>query len=101
MSLRRIDWSLEKGVAIRGDADEIIDMLQTPPRRVAALVERGITRWQLCDAARSLAFDPIEAPDIWLRHMRCMLYSPKGLGQPAKSTCTSPWSREASNVPVG
>ena len=58
-------------------------MLQTPPRRVAALVERGIARWQLRDAARPLAFDPIEASDIWLRHMRYMLYSPEGLGQPA------------------
>ena len=36
------------------------------------------------DAARSLAFDPSGAPDIWLRHMRYTLYSPKGLGQPAK-----------------
>ena len=59
-------------------------MLQTPPRRVAALVERGITRWQMRDAARSLAVDPSEAPDIWLRHMRYMWYSPKSLGQPAK-----------------
>ena len=83
MSLRRIDWSLEKEVALRSDTDELINMLQRPPRRVAALVERGITRWQM-DAARSLASDPSEAPDIWLRHMRYMLYSPKGLGQPAK-----------------
>ena len=84
MSLRRIGWSLEKGVALRSDTDELINMLQTPPRRVAALVERGITRWQMRDAARSLAFDPIEAPDIWLRHMRYMLYSPKSIGQLAK-----------------
>ena len=84
MSLRRINWSLEKGVALRSDTDELINMLQTPPRRVAALVERGITRCQMRDAARSLAFDPSEAPDIRLRHMRHMLYSPKGLGQPAK-----------------
>ena len=68
MSLRRIGWSLGKGLAIRSDTDEPIDVLQTPPRRVAALVEIGITRWQLRDAARSLALDPIEAPDIWLRH---------------------------------
>ena len=84
MSLTRIDWSLEKGVAQRSDTDEHINMLQTPPRRVAALVERGITRWQMRDAPRSLAFDPSEAPDIWLRHMLHMLYSPNGLGQPAK-----------------
>ena len=55
MSLRRIDWSLGKGVAQRSDTGELINMLQTPPRRVAALVERGITRWQMRDAARSLA----------------------------------------------
>ena len=84
MSLRRIDWSLEKGVALRCDTDELINMLQTPPRRVAAVVERGITRWQMRDAARSLAFDPSEAPDTWLRHVSYMLYSPKGLGQLAK-----------------
>ena len=48
------------------------------------MVERGITRRQLRDASRSLAFDPSEAPDIGLRHMRYMLYSPKGLGQPAR-----------------
>ena len=38
MILRRIVWSLEKGVATRSDADELIHLLQTPPRRVAALV---------------------------------------------------------------
>ena len=69
MSLRRIGSSLKKGVSIRSDTGELINMLQTPPRRVAALVERGITRWQLRDAARCLPFDPIEAPDIWLRHI--------------------------------
>ena len=84
MSLRRIGWSFEKGVALCSDTDELINMLQTPQRRVAALVERGITRWQVRDAARSLAFDPFEARDIWLRQMRYMLYSPKGLGQLAK-----------------
>ena len=99
MSLRRIGWSLEKGVAIRSDTGEIINMLQTPPRRVAALVERGITRWQMRDAGRCLDFDPIEAPDIWLRHMRCI--PRKVSSSPRKSTCSSPWSQEASNVPVG
>ena len=28
--------------------------------------------------------DPIEATNIWLRHMQDMLYSPSGLGQPAE-----------------
>ena len=82
MSLKRVGWSLEKGVALRSDTDELVHLLHTP-RRVAALVESGITRWQLRDAARSLAFEPDEAPNIWLRHMRHML-SPKGLGQPAQ-----------------
>ena len=85
MRLRRNDWSLQKEVALRSDTDELINMLLTPPRRVAALVERGITRWQMRDVARSLAFDPSEAPDSWLRHMRYMLYSRKGLGSACES----------------
>ena len=74
MSLRRIGWSLEKWFALRSDTDELINMLQTPPLRVVALVEREITRWQMRDAARSLVFDPLEGPDIWLRHVRYMLH---------------------------
>ena len=32
MSLLQIGWSLEKGVAIRVDTDELINILHTPPR---------------------------------------------------------------------
>ena len=90
MSLQRVGWSLEKGVALRSDTDELVHLLHTPPRRVAALL----------DAARSLAFEADEAPNIWLRHMRHMLYSSKGLGQPAKINMYF-WSRVVSNAPVG
>ena len=101
MSLRRIGWSVEKGVALRSDTDELINMLQTPPRRVAASVERGITRWQMRDAARSLAFVQVKLPSFGFVTCVTFCVHRKALVSLRKSTCISPWSREASYVQVG
>ena len=70
MSLRRIGWSFENG--------------SCATQRHRDVWRHWLSVGSRDGAARSLAFDPSEASDIWLRHMRYMMYPPKGLGLPAK-----------------